>query len=263
MLVRQALLLPMRRARAPALQARCIHAKSRGAAFGGKDEDFQDNDGDEGRGGGGRRDGPGVRRGRPFLDPAAPRRMEAIRKDPMHSAYGGTIDILEHSAYSNIQREENEEGFFFDNTRPEFDSDEEGDPFSAAYLTEDEYEFPADYKPAPYTPGKVADAIWHSYSVKKVPIPRLVQQYAMPTYKITAIINLKEVSPAFPPPLPSKNINPPPPPPTQPPVGSRSSPYRTFSYLLLPPPQHAHTHTHRMSPACVPRVATTSAWMRS
>jgi hypothetical protein len=103
------------------------------------------------------------------------------------------IDMLEHETYCDIQREAHQEGFFFDNTRPEFDSDEEGDPFANAYLTEDEFEFPEEYKPSPYVPGRVMDAIWYAYTTKKVPIPLLVEQFAMPTHKISAIINLKAV----------------------------------------------------------------------
>ena len=52
------------------------------------------------------------------------------------------VDIIEHSAYCDGQREEDDDGFFFDNTRPEYDSDCDGDPFSNGYLTEDEYELP-------------------------------------------------------------------------------------------------------------------------
>ena len=47
----------------------------------------------------------------------------------MHAAWGGLLDVMEHAAYCDGQREEDEEGFFFDNTRPEYDSDCDGDPF--------------------------------------------------------------------------------------------------------------------------------------
>lgn len=117
--------------------------------------------------------------------------------DAMHANWGGFMDLLEHSAYCDGQREEEPEGFFFDNTRPEYDSDCDGDPFSNNYLTEDEYEFPAEYSPAPYIPGRVMDAIWFAYSVKKTPIARLVEQFGMPTHRLTAIINLKATEPAM------------------------------------------------------------------
>ena len=131
--------------------------------------------------------------GRPFLDPRAPRTIDAVRRDPMHAAWGGMIDHLEHSAYCDGQREEDPEGFFFDNTRPEYDSDADADPFANNYLTEDELEFREDYAPAPYIPGRVMDAIWFAFSVKKVPIARLVSEFGLPTHRISAIINLKAV----------------------------------------------------------------------
>jgi hypothetical protein len=171
----------------------CRGIRSRAGLGGG--EVFGDEGGsDEEGGGGGDERGSQKRRGREFVDPLAPRRVEAIRNDPMNAAWGGMIDIIEHHNYCDVQREENEEGFFFDNTRPEFDSDEDGDPFANAYLTEDEYEFPEEYKPSPYVPGRVMDAIWYAHTTKGVPITRLVEQFAMPSHKITAIINLKAVS---------------------------------------------------------------------
>ena len=112
----------------------------------------------------------------------------------MHEGWKGLVDVLEHSAYCDGQREEDEEGFFFDNTRAEYDSDADADPFANNYLTEDEIEFSEDYVPAPYVPGRVMDAIWHAFSVKKVPIGRLVSDFGLPTHRISAIINLKAVS---------------------------------------------------------------------
>ena len=48
------------------------------------------------------------------------------------------VDIIEHSAYCDSQREEDDDRFLFDNTRPEYDLDCDGDPLSNGYLTEDE-----------------------------------------------------------------------------------------------------------------------------
>lgn len=135
----------------------------------------------------------GERIGRPFLDPRAPRRIDAIREDPMHSQWGGMMNLLEHAAYCDGQREEHPEGFFFDNTRPDYDSDCDGDPFSASYLTEDEFEFPEEYNPSPYIPGRIMDQIWFLYSVKNWPIPKLCSKFGISSNRLSAIINLKTV----------------------------------------------------------------------
>ena len=37
------------------------------------------------------------------------------------------VDAIEHAAYCDGQREEDDDGFFFDNSRPEYDSDCDGD----------------------------------------------------------------------------------------------------------------------------------------
>ncbi len=145
-------------------------------------------------GGGERRDRWGkTRRGRAFLDPRAPRHIDSIRSDPGHARNGLMMDVFEHMAYCDAQREEDEEGFFFDNTRPAYDSDMDADPFAANYLTEDEFEFPAEYQPAPYIPGRVMDAIWYAHSVKRTPVHRLVQLFGLPSARISAIISLKTV----------------------------------------------------------------------
>ena len=169
--------------------------RSSGGGGGGGDErgGGGDRGGGGGGGGGGSFSGRRERIGRPFLDPRAPRRIEVVRNDPMHEGWKGLIDVLEHSAYCDGQREEDAEGFFFDNTRAEYDSDADADPFSNNYLTEDELEFSEDYVPAPYVPGRVMDAIWYAFSVKKVPIGRLVNDFGLPTHRISAIINLKTV----------------------------------------------------------------------
>jgi hypothetical protein len=107
------------------------------------------------------------------------------------------IDILEHAAYCDGQREEDPDGFFFDNTRPEYDSDNDGDPFSNGYLTEDEFEYREDYTPSPYIPGRVADAIFEDWKSKKVPLPELCRKYGLPSARVTAIINLKVSEPGM------------------------------------------------------------------
>lgn len=111
----------------------------------------------------------------------------------MHDKYKGLVDILEHAAYCDGQREEHPEGFFFDNTRPAYDSDCDGDPFAASYLTEDEIEFPEEYAPSPYIPGRVMDAMWYLYTVKGWPIARIADKYALQTARVSAILNLKAV----------------------------------------------------------------------
>jgi len=95
------------------------------ASLGGGPDEGGEPEGDvggEGAGSGvGRGAGSGLRRGRPFLDPRAPRRQESIRSDPKHAAWGGMIDILEHNAYQDAQREEDADGWFFDGTKAEND----------------------------------------------------------------------------------------------------------------------------------------------
>jgi hypothetical protein len=139
----------------------------------------------------------GVRKGRPFLDPRAPRRIEAIRNDPVNKSFGFFVDILEHEAYCDGQREEDEDGFFFDGTRAEYDSDNDGDPFANGYLTEDEYEFDENYKPIPYIPRKVIDQIFFLYSIRNISIPKLSQRYRLSKERIGAIITLKLKEPEF------------------------------------------------------------------
>jgi len=52
-----------------------------------------------------------TRKGRMLLDRSAPRRQEGIRTDPAHAQWGGMIDVLEHAAYCDGNREEDEDGF--------------------------------------------------------------------------------------------------------------------------------------------------------
>lgn len=137
----------------------------------------------------------GVRVGRPFLDPRAPRRQASIRDDPRHAEWGGMIDILEHSAYCDGQREEDPDGFFFDETRAEYDSDCDGDPFSNGYLTEDEIEFTEDYVPGPYIPGRIVDQIWFLFSVRGYSVHQLSNRYRIASERVSAIIALKKTEP--------------------------------------------------------------------
>ena len=58
------------------------------------------------------------------------------------------IDILEHDKYCNKIREADPDGFFFDHTMAQGESDCDEDPFSNGYLTEDEMVFDENYKPA-------------------------------------------------------------------------------------------------------------------
>jgi hypothetical protein len=137
----------------------------------------------------------GDREGRPFLDPRAPRIQPSIRADPIHKGYAGLIDILEHNAYCDGQREEDPDGWFFDGTKAEYDSDCDGDPFANGYLTEDELEFSEDYTPAPYVPGRIVDQIYFLYSVRGYSIKALCSKYRLSSEKISAIINLKFTEP--------------------------------------------------------------------
>lgn len=105
------------------------------------------------------------------------------------------IDVLEHAAYCDGQREEDPDGFFFDGVVPEYDSDCEGDPFSNGYLTEDELEFDEGYKPAPYVPGRVADQIHFLSSVRRWPMQRLCAAYHLSSERVSAILNLKASEP--------------------------------------------------------------------
>jgi hypothetical protein len=133
------------------------------------------------------------RQGRPYLDPKATRHLEAVRSDPNNTPWGGMVDIIEHSAYCDGQREEDDDGFFFDNTRPEYDSDCDGDPFSNGYLTEDEYELPESYKPAPYIPGRIMDQLYflHMRSPQQWPLARLSSHFGISPERASAMINLK------------------------------------------------------------------------
>ena len=156
------------------------------------EDDEVDVEGGEDGGGG---DGKQERLGRPFLDPRAPRRQEVIRTDPKNAKWGVMIDILEHAAYCDGQREEDPDGFFFDLSTPDYDSDCDGDPFSNGYLTEDEMEWPEEYAPAPPVPGRVMDQVYFLYTAHKVPIPRLAVKYGMSTERVSALINLKRSEP--------------------------------------------------------------------
>lgn len=156
-----------------------------------EEADGQADDDDDAEGG---PKGP-VRVGRPFLDPRAPRRQESIRNDPRHAKWGGMIDILEHNAYCDGQREEDPDGFFFDDTRAEYDSDCDGDPFSNGYLTEDEMEFPEEYQPAPYLPNRIVEQIWFLYSMRGYTVQQLSNRYRVTTEKVSAILALKKTEP--------------------------------------------------------------------
>lgn len=160
-------LRPLVRARPSTFSAACPSTFS--AAFHSSPVSRFDDEGGGGDSGGDDENPFRVRKGRPYLDPRAPRHIDAIRADPAHSQNGLMMDVFEHMAYCDAQREEDEEGFFFDNTRPEYDSDMDADPFAANYLTEDEFEFPEEYQPAPYIPGRIMDAIWYAHSVKRTP----------------------------------------------------------------------------------------------
>lgn len=103
--------------------------------------------------------------------------------------------MLEHNAYCDGQREEDPDGFFFDGTRAEYDSDCDGDPFANGYLTEDELEFGEDYAPAPYLPGRVVDQIYFLYSVRGYSVKALCAKYRLGSEKVSAIINLKHSEP--------------------------------------------------------------------
>lgn len=145
--------------------------------------------------GGGRRERSGTRVGRPYLDPKSSRMLEVVRNDPNNQLWGGMIDIIEHAAYCDGQREEDADGFFFDNTRPEYDSDCDGDPFSNGYLTEDEYELTENYKPMPYIPGRIMDQIYYLHTIKSWSIGRLSEKYSLAPERVSAIINLKTTEP--------------------------------------------------------------------
>ena len=91
------------------MQRRALHVSARVGQLPGMRDDAPGEGGADDEGGerGGRKPrGKEERVGRPFLDPRAPRRIEEIRADPHNAAWGGMIDILEHAAYSNGQREE-------------------------------------------------------------------------------------------------------------------------------------------------------------
>jgi hypothetical protein len=203
------------------------------ATLGGGPDEGGEPDGDgeapSGAVGTGRGAGGGMRRGRPFLDPRAPRRQEAIRSDPKHAAWGGMIDILEHNAYQDAQREEDADGWFFDGTKAEYDrcgsgrlagwrglrgcgdatrpttpppplpiarcSDAEGDPFANGYLTEDEMEFTPEYAPATYTPARVADQVAYLHTVRGYTVQRLAAKFGVTSERVSAMLLLKRLEP--------------------------------------------------------------------
>ena len=103
--------------------------------------------------------------------------------------------MLEHAAYSNGQREEDADGFFFDLSVPDYDSDCDGDPFANGYLTEDEMEWPEDYKPDPPIPRRVVDQIYFLNTVRGYPPQRLATKYRISTERVCAIISLKRSEP--------------------------------------------------------------------
>lgn len=135
------------------------------------------------------------RLGRPFLDPRAPRRIEEVRAAPIHVAWGGMIDVLEHAAYCNGQREEDPDGFFFDFTVPEFDDEADGDPFANGYLTEDEMEWPEEYEPEAPVPRRVVDQLYFLHTVRGYPVQALCTKYRLSSERVSAIINLKRTEP--------------------------------------------------------------------
>jgi len=167
---------------------------------GGPDSDDEAGAGAPGSGGagadvGGEGGRVGERLGRPFLDPRAPRRQESIRSAPAHAEWGVMIDLLEHAAYCDGQREEDADGFFFDLTTPEYDSDCDGDPFANGYLTEDEMEWPEDYTPEAPVPGRVMDQVYFLHTVHKVGLRALCEKYGMSAERVTALIALKRSEP--------------------------------------------------------------------
>lgn len=101
------------------------------------------------------------------------------------------IDVLEHAAYCDGQREEDPDGFFFDGVVPEYDSECEGDPFSNGYLTEDELEFDESYAPAPFLPGRVADQIHFLATVRRWPMQRLCAAFHISSERVSAVLALK------------------------------------------------------------------------
>lgn len=144
--------------------------------------------------------------GRPFLDPRAPRRQEYVRNDEKHKKWGASIDWIEHSIYCNAQREEDPDGFFFDKSIPEYDTDCDGDPFSNGYLTEDEIEFPDEYEPAPYIPDRIATQVYFLYSARGYTIRQLSVRYRLSSEKICAMIQVKHRRPEM---VATKRIAPP------------------------------------------------------
>lgn len=147
------------------------------ASFAASQADDMPDGGDDEEGGDGRN--RFKRKGRMLLDPAADRKQPGIRADPGNAEWGGMIDLLEHAAYCDGQREEDEDGFFFDMTRPEYDSECDGDPFSACYLTEDELEFPAEYVPSGYVPARINDQIYFLHAVRGYTVTRLCTKYRL------------------------------------------------------------------------------------
>lgn len=120
-------------------------------------------------------------------------------------AWGGMVDLLEHATYCNGQREEDPDGFFFDGTVAQYDSDCEGDPFSNGYLTEDEMEFPEEYEPQQHVPDAVASQIYFLYSARGYSIRQLCQRYRLGSEKVCAIIMVKHREPEY---IAAGHINP-------------------------------------------------------
>ena len=107
------------------------------------------------------------------------------------------IDVLEHAAYCDGQREEDPDGFFFDLSLADYDSDCEGDPFANGYLSEDEYEFPENYTPEPHVSAKVADQVYFLYETRGLPVSALCAKFKLSSERVSAIIHLKRSEPAF------------------------------------------------------------------
>ena len=87
------------------------------------------------------------------------------------------------------------DGFFFDLSVADYDSDCDGDPFANGYLTEDEMEWPEDYKPDPPVPRRVVDQIYFLSTVRGYPVQRLATKYRISTERVCAIISLKRSEP--------------------------------------------------------------------
>lgn len=136
------------------------------------------------------------RRPRDPPDPKASRRIEAIRQDPRYKEHGGFLmDIEEHERFVDKQREAFTDGFFFDGTVADYDSETMEDPFANGYLTEDELWFPENYEPTPHVPGHVKDMIYFLYMKRNWSIQQLASKFRMKTARVSVIINLKRTEP--------------------------------------------------------------------